>query len=413
MQLRGIKLNRAFLAKTGTYFVLIGVNSAVALLAVLLLAKFLPPAEYGRVGLFLSFVYFASPLISVSADTQLGVMRATMPANEFDRYRRSYIALAYVIFVIAELLLVAARSSGAFQDPLLFCAPVLGLTRFLVQLKSTEYIVTGRQLQDAIITIVSTLASLGIAIVGCFIIGGRAETRVIALIAADILAIFIRYAGDYSALGQLEVRRETSRRIFAFGSPLLLALLAAWILNEGGRLVIARERGLAETGLYTVAASLGTVATVINQALINVATPRVYADLRSEEGKDQILVRYGLIFLAVASAFMAVIATLYSSLGDSLLPAKYRGIGPLIYAFLLLGVCRSMYGPYSIACDYLQMTMRKSVAVWVAAAVSIAICLTAVPRLGSSGAILGCAAGYLTLAALLHCGIRTKFAANR
>jgi O-antigen/teichoic acid export membrane protein len=106
------------------------VSALLGLAGAVMMTHLLAPVEYGRIGIFLSVLYIASPMVSLAAEGLIAVNKSTLDADEYARFRRTAIAIALAVSATLQVCAGALWLIGILPDPLLLLAPLFALLRF-------------------------------------------------------------------------------------------------------------------------------------------------------------------------------------------------------------------------------------------------------------------------------------------
>jgi len=383
-------------------------TAALGLATAALLARFLPPAEYARIGIFISVAYFITPAISCAADGLIAVNKASMPEAQYAHFVSTYVALAYRICLAVQLVAIASYWLGLFSDALLLLVPVFALVRVLAAWANTEYVIEERVLTYGILGIATTLLSFIVTAVLLVVSVPSGAWRIAGMLTADASLLWVRYRGRLNRLSGLRLDRQWVRHIVTFGLPSLVAVGGAWALNESDKVVILRVAGREAAGLYTAACAIGAIMTVFLQSLANGLTPRLYSALNAARpaAQPRIIGTYSALFAGLATLFALAASAVLLLVGDHLLSAKYAASKPLVIWYLAACISIAVYRPFGLAADYFRLAGPRMWALLIGGAVTVCVAVVAVSSLGPAGATVGIAAGYLVAALLVFVHIR-------
>jgi len=202
---------------------LLGLGSAV------LLTHHLEPHEYGRIGIFLSVLYLAAPMVFLAADGLVAVNKSKLDKIEYDRFRRSALAIALMVFTVLQFVALQMFLSGNLLDPLLLLVPLFALLRFLSSMASTEYIAEQRAAVYAGLTLLSSLLALALTYLLVTQVFASASARILALMCADMVMLIFRYWGRMGQVFRPYLDIKYRKQIITFGLPSMLALFGAWV----------------------------------------------------------------------------------------------------------------------------------------------------------------------------------------
>ena len=254
---------------TGLYLGTTVITSVLGLIAALLMTHLLSPDQYGRVGVVLSVLYIALPLVSLAADGLVAVNKSTLSDDDYEDFRRTAIAIALSVFAVLQIAAVVVWRCGGIADPLFLVIPIFALLRFAGAMAATEYIADQQATTYALLTLLNSVVALAITWLLLSHFTTSAAGRIAALMIAESVLLWFRYRRRLKVLFRPHLHPVYIRQIFAFGLPSMFALFGAWALNESDKTVVAHITGLTNAGFYTAAATLASVMMSFNQSLTN------------------------------------------------------------------------------------------------------------------------------------------------
>ena len=130
-------------------------------------------------------------------------------------------------------------------------------------------------------TIISTVLSIGITICGIVYLRAGIISYFVASFVSGLLSTLYFYSLNKDYIGILYSRKYIKRAL-KFSLPTLPAILAGWIDNSLGQVLIGKYISLSVLGVYSIALSLSSVFTLITTAFMNVWTPFLYENYKKE-----------------------------------------------------------------------------------------------------------------------------------
>lgn len=372
-------------------------TSILGFLAVMVMSRLLPPSEYGVIGVFFSLLYFVVPLVSLSADGLISVNKISLGAESYHRFQGSYVALAYLSFMVLQIIFVSAYFLGVIKDILLIGAPLFGLIRFLASMAATEYIAEQRAFIFGAMSLLTSLLALLLTIAFIHIFGDWGGGRVLALFLADALMVFGRYKGRFRLLTHPNWDHQNIRQIMWYGLPSLFAVAGAWALNESDKIIVAKVAGLEAAGVYTAAASLAAIMMTFNQSLTNAMYPKIYQKLARGEDVWSVLRKFTALFTGSAAIFGLMVVLGYLIIGDKILPPHYFGAQSVFIALMVSCVAISCYRPFGLVADYYKLARIRAVSIIFGGICTICIGYLGVRQGGIAWAAISIGCGYMLM----------------
>jgi O-antigen/teichoic acid export membrane protein len=381
-------------------------GSALGFGAVVVLTRLIAPHEYGRIGLFLSMLYFITPLVSLSCDGLIAVNKTTLAPERYQRFQQTCVGLGIACFAVCETVMLSLLAAGLIKDWLLTVAPLFALVRLFTGIAGTEYIAEQRAMMYGSLMVANSALALALTVVFAHWVGESGAYRILAMLLADLALLAVRYWGRLHLLFSPRLRTEFTRQILQFGIPSGIAVAGGWALNESDKVIVATTLGMESVGIYTAAAALAGIMMTFNQALTNALYPGLFRSLASgERTVRRVMSRYIAGFTAVSFLFALCGILVYLLFADRILPARYLGANQLFIALMLSGVVVSFYRPFGLVADYHKLARTRAIALIVGGLVTVSISYFGVRSGNLIWAPVGIAGGYLTAAAVLLTGI--------
>ncbi|MFQ3251760.1 MAG: O-antigen/teichoic acid export membrane protein [Loktanella salsilacus] len=384
------------------YLVTAVVTSLLGLAAVSLMANLLDPAQYGRIGVFLSLLGLSVPLVSLGADGLIAVNKTALDAEEYEVYRRTAIGIALLSFGAMQTLTLLAWLIGTMTDPILLLLPSFALLRFISVMATTEFVSERKAVVYATVTIANSVAALALTWLLLSQIVESAFGRILALMVAEALLMMARYHGRMHLLvPRLDLRFR--KEIYSFGLPVLVSLIGAWGLNEADKLLVTHEFGLIIAGQYAAAAALAAVMTSVNQSLTYALFPNLFDKLRSRSHSlPALMLRYCLMFVGLNAMFATGVILAYLVVNDTLLPPTYALSSIFFYSLVVASLAVAFYRPFSLIAQYLQLNKARAIAVIIGGAVTVSVAGIGMQIMQTPVmAAVGIVAGYMIAGVLL------------
>ncbi|MBV8045714.1 MAG: oligosaccharide flippase family protein [Paludibacterium sp.] len=385
-------------------------SNAVGLLTTLFMIRHVMPQEFGRLAITLGALVVVNPVISFGADNLIAINKTKMPPEDYESFRRAYSNFALLIYVVAQALTLAVWLTTGWGDVLVLLVPLMAITKFFVNMASIEYVMEQRAVAYGLVQFLTTLVAAIVTIVLVLWVSPRAESRVAALMLADIALLVVRYGAKPAFLLSWRFESTTFVRIMKFGAPLMFSIAPAYLINEADKVVVARTLDLGAAGIYGAACTIAGFMLTFIMALLNATVPNIMAALKEgRETPPRTAMRYAMKFTGLTFAFAIVFLLAYTLAAKYLMPARYAAAIPVVYVLVGMMQMRSFYAVVGTITDYFGMTTEKLVGFVLGAAFSLGSMLLLVPRLGLFGAAFGIGMGYAALGGwLMLCLLRRQ-----
>ncbi len=385
-----------------SYFSFSMATSAIGFIAALVMMRLMSPEEFGRIAIFLSVQFITVPLISFAADSLIAIKKTKLNIVEYENFRCSYVTFTYIMFVVMQMAFFLLYSFGVLKDVLFLLIPVYGLIRFLIGMASTEYIMEEKAVQYGMVAFSTSVVSLLLTILFLYTISGIADWRILALLIADVIFVFVRYHGRMRLLWTISVDKHVFIDIMRFGFPLLLSVAPAWALNESDKIVVAKYANLAAVGYYAAACAIGNVVITFNIAMLNAITPKIYKELKENQELTLAIVKgYVINFLVASAGFGFLFSIVYWASADLILPEKYSAARPIVFVVIIFSLARGLYSVLGLVADYNAMTVIRLKGIIYGGITTVLVTIFGVIQFGVIGAAVGVGLGYLVLSSVI------------
>jgi hypothetical protein len=114
--------------------------------------------------------------------------------------------------------------------------------------------------------------------------GGRIGAQVLVVPECAVIALVLLRR---DRLLSLRWRREDVREALAFGVPLVPHVAGLFVLNAADRLVINKDLGLAQAGIYMVAVQITMAMAIVFDAINRAYVPWLFARLAEDDPADK------------------------------------------------------------------------------------------------------------------------------
>lgn len=369
-------------------------NAAIPFLLLPILTRWLGTTAYGQVAMFQTL------LGALAAVVGLNVAGAAS-RKAFDKHI-THDALAgflgacvhIVVFsMLAVLALVAVVGHPlaewlGLETRWVYAAVVVSAGLVIVNLRLGQWQVAGDARRYGALQVGQTLANMLLSLLFVVVLmygaAGRIGAQTLVVPACALLAlVLLRKDGLLS----LRWRRADVREALAFGVPLVPHVAGLFVLNAADRLVINKDLGLAQAGIYMVAVQITMAMAIVFDAINRAYVPWLFARLAEDDhGDKRNIVRGTYAGFAGALALAGLAFLIGPPVTRWLAGDAFEGAGAVV-GWLALG--QAFAGMYLLVTNYVFFARRTgllSMATVAAGALHIALLLVLVPRHGLKGA---------------------------
>ncbi len=358
----------------------------------ILLARVLSPIEYGVLAIFFTFNAVLTSLMSLSLDGSVSVAYFKRTPQELRFHVSTSIAIIAIIFAVLTAMFIIFAAPLASWLHLSMKWLLLGLAcaaaQAIVNIKLALLMVKGAAMRYAIFQIAQSVILAGLTSVMIFSFTMGWESRAWALVGTTLLfcccSVFMMVKDGECAA---KISASEMRLALSFGVPLIPHTCGALLFTSADRFVVNAVLGPAATGLYQLAAQVGSIIMVGTDAINKAFSPWLYRHLNnSTDATRRKIVKltyfYFLSGLILSAVFFIVPWNLASFFGGS----NYSDAGPLV-PFFILGHC--IGGMYFMVVNYIFYSGRTgylSAATLISGLIGLAIVFIFLGQIGVLGA---------------------------
>jgi O-antigen/teichoic acid export membrane protein len=382
---------RGLLRNAGIYGISQLASRALPFLLLPVLTRYLTPAEYGIVTMFLLVIVLIEPFVLLGLNGAITVKffdrSVDLPAFIGTGFGVVGVAAA-VAFLLVLIAGPAIEAATLVPVPWLLVAVLVVVARTVVNAGLELLRVQERAGAYGLVLNVQSIALAALAVFLVVAVGlgwpGRAAAEVIAWVGLALLSAFL-------LLRSGSVRRAFDRRyardLLVFGVPLIPHTLGAVVMVQAERAIITNSVGVDQTGLYTVGYQLGAVIQLAAMAFNSAYAPWLYRHLANPGGlsrRQLVRLSYGAGLSLVVLAMTVALAV--PAFGGILLGPEFEGatayMGWLSVGFLFSGL-------YFLVTNYIFFAKKTGwlAAVTIATAIGhVGLVSILVPMQGALGA---------------------------
>lgn len=277
--------------KAGFWYVICNIAiKGISFLTLPIFTMLLTPSDFGIYALYMSYESIIS--IIMGCGLAATVKNAKVDYTDiFFKYLSSIIALTCLAFIVSLpfLLLIG---NFFFDAPLnskwiIVLLSVNSFATSIISLVTTKYIIFNEYKKNIMLTVVFTLSNIIISLLLCFWIfeNDRYCARIVgSAIPTIILAIVMGI--HYLRRGRVFYKKQYWNYGISIGAPLIMHGLSLVVMLQSDRIIIGKYCGAAFVGIYSAAATLAGVISVLMGTLDNAWAPWFWSKMVDEEYED-------------------------------------------------------------------------------------------------------------------------------
>lgn len=383
------------------YYIFTIINAGISIFSISYLTKHILPEDYGMIGIYGSILFFLPSMMSFSANGLQAIEIVDLERDKYLNFRNSYISFVLISFAISFI--VSVLFSLYFKEFgfVIIMATIMGFIQTLSSIHNTELFQYSQPTHFGLITTGTVLLGFMFTFLFISFFNLDWKSRIFALLISEFVFLVIRFY-FLSSIGssfKFIFDRVQFKYLLNYGAPLMLSVLAGWVLNQSDRYFLLNYFSLKEVGLYAAAAGIASFVVMINSNMIKVVYPLVYSKLSRREGKRFILkltILYSILILIISISFCF---GLYF-FGHLFLGEKYQSALPIIYIMCIAQAFFGIYTTTGLVIDYFKMTKLKTILVIFSAILVILTSFILIPITGIYGPAVATLISFLFLSIL-------------
>lgn len=285
----------SFISGAGIYLLSNVVNSIIPFILLPILTRYLSPEEYGEVAVFYTLLGALGAFVGATFVGAVGrkFYDANLKENELSEFIGSCIQLivlctlfVFLIFylfqeILSDFLLIK-KDYVLLSVIVSFCSVIIALRlgQWQVEKKAARYGVL-QFLQGFL----NMLLSLIFVVYFLYGVDGRISAQIISGLFFSVVALF-----SLKKDGLINIfiwRRKNLFELLSFGIPLIPHVVGGFLLTSVDRLIINRELGLTEVGIYMLGVQLVSAAGIVFDAINKAYVPWLFEKLKINDYKEK------------------------------------------------------------------------------------------------------------------------------
>jgi O-antigen/teichoic acid export membrane protein len=400
-----MKLLRAF----SIYFGCALLNQAVSFVLLPVFTHHLTPYDYGVLSLVNNSVAVFSVLVMMGADGAArrefyrveGPAFATFLSSGFATTMGSFL----LVFLGTWALSSRLEASLAIPGKWLLLSPVVALAAVAPTLLLGQYRVNQQAGSYALLSTAMTVANLGL---GVWLVAYRRmgyEGRLYGLLGAGLLffvvaVVILRRKGFLVPNGSWAEAKASLR----YGLPIIPHHLGSLVIVVADRFFIARMVNVAETGIYHVGYTVGSIIGVLQSTFSVAFTPYLFERLKENtDASRRAVVRTSYLFIAGLAVCVLLVYLASEILFSHLIGERFRA-GRVYVLWIAIGYFFS--GCYKLVVGYIFYASRTIYLTYLAflnVALSFTLNYLFIKRWGAIGAAWSTMVSFLVMFLLTAC----------
>jgi O-antigen/teichoic acid export membrane protein len=384
-------LGSPLVRRAGVYTLSSVVSKAIPFLLLPVLTRYLTPADYGIVAMFLMATTVLQPGVSLSLNAAVSVLYFDR-REDLPRYIGSGAVVILGLTVVSGLVVLALggplATLTAVPGGWLGLAVILVAARGMASVALTLLQVQERALAYAVYQNLQSAAILSFSVVLVVGFDGHWRSRISAEVAAvalsALVATFWLHRTGWLRGGFV---KEHARHLVRFGLPFIPHALGSVAMVQTDRLFLTHMVGVDETGLYAVGALLAMPIEMLAASFNTAYTPWLFKKLAGgdDDTKRRLVVFTYAQFVLIALLALAV-AIILPWFAVTFLGDKFAGSAAYVRWFAVMYAFSGMYYMVTNYTFYAQRTAALSTVTVIAAVVNVPLNVIFISAHGGVGA---------------------------
>lgn len=291
--------------------------AAIPFLLLPVLTRYLSPAEYGEVGMFLMLIAGLAAFTGISVNGAAN--RKFYDGHLEEGTMKDFIGACLQILLVSSVAVLGV--AWIFQAQLgewlglqprwILWGVIASAAGFVFQLRMGQWQVRKQArlygMTQVFQALLNVLLSILLVVVLLQAADGRISAYIISTVAFAALAMFLLYRDNLLGLAW---NPGHIKEALSFGVPLIPHIAGLFLLGAVDRLVINSQLGLSQVGVYMVAVQLASAMGIIFDAVNKAYVPWLFERLKRnqpDEKKQIVRLTYGYFLVALLAAGLAFV----------------------------------------------------------------------------------------------------------
>lgn len=395
-----IKIKSNLLLKNAFIYTLLQlINKGVPFLLLPILTRYLTPGDYGMIANYNTFVGVLNIFIGLSMPGAVGVNYFQLKKIELQKYIGNvFNLLAFTTFIASVFVFVFHELIfEKFSIPViwLYIAIIMALTQTFTEINLTLWRSQQKAKPFALYELAQTFLNVIISLILVVILKygweGRITGSAVSTILFGLLSIIFIYKRGYALFNY---SLEYIKDILKFGIPLIPHKIALWMRAGVDILLITSIVGVAQTGLYSIGYTFGSIVGIFASAFNNAYSPYLFEKLKNitDENKFKI-VKFTYFYFIGIIVFAIGLSTIFAFILPYFIGEKFQGANKFI---IWIALAYAFNGMYMMVVNYIFYVKKTHLLSMITISMSIIHVLLSYLLIKSFGAIGAAYASFIS-----------------
>ena len=223
-----------------------------------------------------------------------------------------------------------------------------------------------RYIKSVIVVLMLTIFNAGLGVCAVLSIpGNKGIIRIITNVGVYFIIGMVLYIINFKK-GINKAKKEHIKFAILFNLPMIPHYLSMYVLHQMDRVMIQKMVGMIQTGIYSVASSIGNVMTIVSSSFVNALTPWYYDRLENDKFEDVKKIFMPVMLVMNLLIFLFLLVT--PEVMHVFAPSEYHGAIYIIPPIASSVIFQTMYSFFSIP-EYYHDANKFSMLASMAAAI--------------------------------------------
>ena len=377
------------LRQTINHLGVVAASKVMPLASLLVYSRFLQPAEYGVVSLFVSYIWILGIVLTLNLHTAIGrfIYDKAMRAGELIGTTLLPIGALFGIGIV--LVATSVDRFATLLDlpsvtvPLLFAVAAGQIAESLL-----IQVLTARQRSGQLFAAIATRSATSL-IATLVLFHVLSSERYLAVLYAEAATSALLTAYLLLILAADRPWSFSTSRLQDFGRysiPLIPYMLSLTLISQFDRVMLDRMFGKETIGIFSIGYNLGILLVMVAGALINALNPRFFSAMDDRRYEDVRRDSRAVFSVCALCAFALVLFG--PAVATLVIPQRYEAGFALIPLVAMGGLASVVFQVWARVIFYTKRTWQLSVIAVGAAVLKITLNLLLIPMFGFWGAAL-------------------------
>ena len=358
------------------------INRGIGFLLLIILARYIMPAEYGRLSLFNTIVQFLGYFIALSCQGYFAISFFQRKDELFRQDTTSIVLIMTVCTSVLSLVLIFCHESLArfaeLPKSFIWFSIIISFTQVFYYLYTDFLRIQEKVTRYGIVScgfaIINFVLSLYLVIYKGLDWEGRVYSHLICTTVSGLIGFIILARNK---LFSLNITWEGTKNILLWGIPLIPHEATSWIKQGCDRFIINSTQSIEDVGLFSFALTLTSIVIMIGTAFNSTNSVSIYhilsSDLSAHEKQLKLRKQTRNIFKIYTVGYIAVL--LVSSVLVPLLMPKYSGCMAYFWITSISGYLQCLYYLYVNYLFYYHKNQRIMIVTFMSAIIHLVLSL--------------------------------------